>query len=215
MDAFKALALLKPAGTPAPAPLPRIHAPVLDEPRAKDMESMHGLVKTNTAVPLAERTTQAKLPFENVPVRSLFLANLRKGYPLKTVAQAAGFRMERLRTWIARGKNGLEPYASFVHELETAQAAGQLEILDDVRSASRGAPDKDGIWKNKWEAGKWLLAVGDPGTFQETTKSISAHVELPAPTTAVNVREMSDEDLEALVDVLDRAPTIDVKAIED
>lgn len=212
MDAFRALSLLAPKKGPDPKLDIRELPP--EEPLAPDMESMLGLVRTGTAAPLDSRSRRLPLPFEDLAIREIVIDALEKGYPVKVVLHSVGFSAGQWRMWEMKGARGIEPYATFHHLVTTAKARGALVLLDQVRAAGEGAPDQHGIWKNQWQASKWLLERQDPDTFMPVEKSISAHIELQ-PTQQVDVRAMSDEDLLALVDVLDRAPVIDVGGEEE
>lgn len=206
MDAFRALSLLSNNAKPRPLV---IDVPAPSPPIAESAAELVGLVKTSTPMPMTSRAIAKPLPFEDPRRKALVLEKLSLGFPVKTVLQAIGISAQSWGEWRRRGLRGLEPYASFLHEVEEAAAAGALGLLDDVRRSAEGAPDQHGVWKNKWEAARWLLEVGDPDQYKLVDKSLTAHVELTSPK-QVDVRGMSEEDLEKLVDVLDRAPVIDV-----
>mgnify|MGYP001559843349 CR=1 FL=1 len=181
---------------------------------APDMASLLGLVKHGSPVPPENRDTQRRLAFEDPAIRPVVLEQLRRGYPLKVVLQAVGVSPKVWLVWRRRGEDGREPYATFLHEVTVARAQGAIGLLDQVRAAGEGAPDKDGIWKNQWQASKWLLERQDPDEFMPVDRSITAHVDLPAPQAQVDVRKMSTQDLLQLEALLERAPVIDVEAEE-
>jgi hypothetical protein len=187
---------------------PLIPTRVADQPLAPDFESLLGLITTGTPVPLEERGKYI-YPFEDNGLRAIILDRLRKGYPPKVCVQAVGVRFQTWKKWLKQGSRGIEPFATFAHEVACAQSEGAIGLLDTIRAAGEGAPDQHGVWKNKWEASRWLLERADPDTFMPVEKSISAHIDLPTPSN-LDIRAMSEDDLLALDALLERAPVIDV-----
>ncbi len=193
---------------------PKIPAPASREPVAKSIGEVLGLVKHGTpCLPALRDTPREILPFEEHRIRDLILTRLTRGYPLKTILRACGLSWEAWATWRRRGHSGSEPFATFVREVEVAQAEGAIGLLDQVRAAGEGAPDQHGIWKNDWKASRWLLERQDPDQFVEVSKSLSAHVEIPAQR-IVDVTQLSDEDLETLAEIAERAPVLEAEVEE-
>ena len=128
---------------------------------------------------------------------------LRRGMPLKLVAQAIGVSWQTWRAWEARGAEGIEPYASAMLACRTAAAEGVLSLLDDVRRAGEGAPDKDGIWKNQWQASKWLAERIEPELAREPVQA-SVHVEV-SEGQSLDLSRLSTEELADLMVLTSKA----------
>jgi hypothetical protein len=201
MDAFKALAMIRTEQRPIPSPV--VHVPAPQAPIATTTSEVRDLVLRPVPVPLA---STANL-FEQPRIKEVIISRLKLGYPAKVILQACGITAGQWRTWMHKGQRGIEPFASFVNDVGVAQAEGAVALLDQVRAAGEGAPDQHGIWKNQWQASKWLLERQDPDTFMPVEKSIQARIDLPAAST-LDVRGMSDADLEQLLEIADRAPVV-------
>lgn len=69
------------------------------------------------------------------------------GNTLSHAAKASGVSAEAAREWVSLGKDGKEPYASFVRRLEVAEAKAITGAVDAVREAA----------KTEWRAAKFHL----------------------------------------------------------
>src|SRR5258708_29053680 len=65
-------------------------------------------------------------PFEDKVVKDAILTHLNKGYPIETCFAALGVQKRTWLEWERRGNSGEEPFASFLHEVRTARAHGQI-----------------------------------------------------------------------------------------
>lgn len=81
---------------------------------------------------------------------------LKKGNYITTCCRAVGISDATYRLWKRKGKQGIEPYATFLQKTDEAEAIGEmraLEIIDD--SATSG----------NWLASAWKLERKYPQKF--------------------------------------------------
>lgn len=71
-----------------------------------------------------------------------------RGLPVKTAARAAGVSVRSVNEWLARGRDGEEPYAAFAEAIERARA--------DFTAVHAGVIDGAGRMGD-WKASAWLL----------------------------------------------------------
>lgn len=76
------------------------------------------------------------------------VAYLTRGLPIKTACIAAGIHPGAVREWIAKGKDGEEPYASFAEAVEVARAEFAAVHAGVINDAGR---------MGDWKASAWLL----------------------------------------------------------
>ena len=136
-------------------------------------------------------------PFERPDLRSRMLAHLRKGYPTCTIAMVCGVSGAVWRRWEKRGDAGEEPFASWFTEVRQARADGQLGLLDMVRAAGEGTRDQHGVWRNQWQAARWLIERADPSFLEQPVQEIRMEVESSAQST-IKLEGLSVEELEDL-----------------
>lgn len=82
-------------------------------------------------------------------VRQKIVDALRSGALRKDAAKFSGVNEGMLKQWMRRGRAGMEPYVSFVTEVETAEAEAAIQMTQIVFTA--GAKD----WR---AAAAWLKA---------------------------------------------------------
>lgn len=206
--------LPKSTGTvPGPMRTPPI-PPMAPAPAVASIANAVGLIKFGTPVPLDSREVQRALPFEDQTKQRLLLDRLKRGFAPKVVVKALGWSGS-WASWKKRAAQQLEPYATFMLAVEQAEAEGACHLMDQIERAGEGTADQHGIWKNNWQASKYMLEVLDPTIFKPVEKSFSLRAEVPADMIKFDVAAMSDADLEALVEIGDRAKIVDVEVVSD
>lgn len=87
------------------------------------------------------------------------IAAIETGVPMKFAAQAAGITNTSLHEWLARGADGVEPFADFAQQIACARARAVVGMVSEWRNGVTvsGKPD--------WHAVKDLLAAVYPDEF--------------------------------------------------
>lgn len=75
------------------------------------------------------------------------VAAVAKGLPRDTAAKLAAISPRTLYQWLARGRDGEEPFAQFSQRVKRAEAESEEEMVSRVREAS----------KTTWQAAAWWL----------------------------------------------------------
>ncbi|MGA8575963.1 MAG: hypothetical protein WB609_09845 [Candidatus Cybelea sp.] len=81
-------------------------------------------------------------------------ASLEIGMPEKLAAQAAGIPERTFHYWCQQGRDDIEPYASFLTEVERARAIGAKNLLTRVLKGEKGST-----------AAQWVLERRFPREF--------------------------------------------------
>lgn len=92
-----------------------------------------------------------------------------RGLPRDTSAKLARISPSTLYDWLARGRNGEEPYAEFLERVKAAEAKGEDELVAIVRAAAKDTDERRG----QWQAAAWLLERRRPEAYalkREPTK---------------------------------------------
>jgi hypothetical protein len=145
--------------------------------------------------PVGQAKRGREYPFESAPMRARLLDHLRKGYPPSTVALACGVSPAVWRQWERRGDAGEQPFARWFAEARQARVDGQIGLLDLVRAAGEGTKDQHGVWKNQWQAARWLLERADPTYLEAPAAQVEVQVEARH---TVDVSALSTDELEDL-----------------
>lgn len=82
-------------------------------------------------------------------VHKTIVAAVRRGNFRGTAAAAAGVHRSSLFNWEKRGEAGEEPYASFMADLQQAEAKAEMNLLRKIRQARPGV--------DVWQTSAWLL----------------------------------------------------------
>ena len=72
-----------------------------------------------------------------------------------TACRKAGIHRDTLNGWEQRAKTGEEPFASFVVDLEQAEAKGEAKLVDEIRNARPAVTGVSGA--DLWQARAWML----------------------------------------------------------
>lgn len=94
-------------------------------------------------------------------VHAVIVAAVRDGSTRVGAAKLGGVTVRTLYNWLARGDDGLEPYAAFVQDVEAAEGARCKRWLKVVEDAA----DED------WKAATWLLEHLHPDEFGKSVKT--------------------------------------------
>jgi len=116
------------------------------ELRLADLRSRHPDVSPATGRPFGISAEQ----------RIVLCEALRAGNYRKTACQVAGISYATFNNWMKKGGDGEdgeridfdEPYRSFVDDVHTAEAEGEVELLGLIRSAAQA----------DWKAATWILS---------------------------------------------------------
>lgn len=117
-----------------------------------------------------------------------------KGHTREAVAHYAGLDPSTLYRWINLGREGKQPYQSFVRKLEKARAEGALGLLETIRQASR----------DQWQAAAWLLERCHG--FQ---KDAPPPVQITIDADSMDVRALVSEYKKEILPIIE-APEIDL-----
>lgn len=144
---------------------------------------------------------------EDETLQADLLELAKHGAPLSIMAQAAGVSPRTWTYWLRFARDGKEPYASFFSALHAQRARAAMEIVSEIRAASKGGPDKDGIWRNQWQAGRWLLETGWGRAFAGPPAEVEVRHEHTDGGIAgrVDMSKLSDNEFQALRALLVKA----------
>ncbi len=104
--------------------------------------------------------------------------SLAAGNAQSVAARTAGVAHSTLRSWLARGRKGEEPYASFLAKAKKAESVGEAELVGVIRESAQ----------KTWQCAAWLLERRIPQRW--------ARKDAPEPR-AVDVTRMSPEQFAA------------------
>lgn len=111
--------------------------------------------------------------YDNEKVEKI-LRMIAAGAPAKTACAACGVPNRTFTDWKAKGRKGLEPYATFLDRVEEARAI-HLDIMSGAVYHAARAGD--------WKAAAWVLERRDPENYGKKEK-----VEHSGTTTQVQVK---------------------------
>lgn len=129
----------------------------------------------------------------NAELQAGIVADLEQGCTLDIAAECAGITATTIHCWMAKGREGMAPYAEFEQAVTRARGNLKKRLISEVRSGEipggkGSAPLKD--WKARLE----LLKALDPHTFGDQR--------------TVNVK--LEKELEKVVDKLEKHLAPDV-----
>jgi len=114
---------------------------------------------------------------------------LGAGAYIETAAAAAGITKKSLYDWLRRGAEGEEPYLTFLHAVERAQAEADMRDLTVIRTAAQ-----DG----QWTAAAWRLERRHPRQWGRFDRVETNEVKVDA----LAEKMRTDEEVAALADEL-------------
>lgn len=82
--------------------------------------------------------------------------HIRRGVTYEDAARCSGISGTSFREWMARGRDGDEPYATFAAAVEKAKAAGKSARLARIEKAGK---------TGAWQADAWWLERVYPAEF--------------------------------------------------
>lgn len=88
-------------------------------------------------------------------VQAQIIAALEAGNYRETAARAARVTDRSLRNWCERGEAGEEPYASFLADVQHAEARAEMGLLAQIKSAQAGTPGVSGA--DLWTSRAWIM----------------------------------------------------------
>jgi transposase len=114
--------------------------------------------------------------------RARVLAAIEAGASRKTAALAAGVGRSTLMRWLAEGRAGVEPFATFAEEVAAAEARCELACVAAIQAAA----------SRSWQAAAFLLerkfpkrwARRDPDSRKVRGQRFAVVAQEPAPTNA-------------------------------
>jgi hypothetical protein len=109
------------------------------------------------------------------------------GMPFARSAMAAGVSYTAFKEWVARGKAGEEPYASFAAALKEAKADGEAMLLGRIVKAAGD---------DQWQAAAWILERRHPESYGRRDR-VEVTGKKGGPV-QVDARKLSDEQLRRL-----------------
>lgn len=75
------------------------------------------------------------------------VAGVRMGLAMCVASELAGVPERTFRDWMAWGRDGREPYATFAHAVEKGIAESEAQLLSTIKDAS----------KKEWTAAAWIM----------------------------------------------------------
>ncbi len=87
----------------------------------------------------------------NLETQAIIIASLREGNYREVAAAAAGVHRQTVGSWMQKGAEGVEPYASFMTAVIEVEAAVEADMVRAIRTAEGGKDAKP------WQATAWLL----------------------------------------------------------
>lgn len=86
---------------------------------------------------------------------------VRHGMYAKAAVEGAGITEATYYRWLERGRQGEEPFESFLADVEQASAAATLNMLDTIRKAA----------ETDWRAAAWFLERRFPDQWGRHSRS--------------------------------------------
>ncbi len=83
---------------------------------------------------------------------------------MKLAAPAVGVSWNTCKEWLSKGRDGLEPYAQFVADVEQAKARWATNMVLSISAASR----------NDWRAAAYMLERRVPGFYRPDQHAANA-----------------------------------------
>jgi transposase len=90
------------------------------------------------------------------------VAAVAKGLPRDTAAKLAAIAPRTLYGWLARGRDGEEPYSQFLHRVKRAEAESEEEMVSRVREASKASWQAAAWWLERRRPERWALRKVEP-----------------------------------------------------
>lgn len=137
-------------------------------------------------------------------VQAVIVEAIRRGNYKVTACALAGIHRDTLNDWEHRGARGDEPYASFLAELQRAEADAETGLLEEIRTAEGG---KDAT---PWQSRAWVMERRWPKRWAQRIRSAVSE-EL----TALLKRIEAKLDPETYAKVVDAAREDDADAQTD
>jgi hypothetical protein len=90
-------------------------------------------------------------------VQATICTALEKGHYRKTAAALAGIALRTLYNWEERGETGEEPYESFLHAMQKAEAIAEDAALTRIIEAQPAVPGEGGRGADLWQKDAWRM----------------------------------------------------------
>lgn len=121
-------------------------------------------------------------------VRETILEWLRRGHYRKVACAAVRITERTLQNWRKWGEEGREPYATFLVDMDQAEAECQDELLREIRGAQGGVPGVSGA--DVWTSRAWVMERRWPKHWRGSVR-LTVHEEVESMT----ARLKSDAEL--------------------
>jgi transposase len=93
---------------------------------------------------------------------------IQEGHYVEQAAKMSGISKRTFYNWKERGEAGEEPYASFLHAVEKAEAVAEGMLLDEIRTAqpaTHAGNGGGGSGADLWQAKAWIMERRWPGRW--------------------------------------------------
>jgi hypothetical protein len=164
---------------------------------------------------LEEKEPKVGRPSDIVVAGPNIIAAIRNGADRRSASEYAGVPYGTLRSWLSRGRSGLEPFATFAKEFDAAEAEAAVRMAKVVFEAAHVGGDHRAAleWLKRRRPDQWAdLQSKDPATVVESNVYLVQLGDRPPRP----IKELSDEELALLKEhlVKEDAPPDDCGAQE-
>lgn len=131
-------------------------------------------------------------------VRGRILEWLRRGHYRKVACAAVRITERTLQNWVKWGEQGKEPYASFLVDMQEAEALVEDELLTAIRHAQPAVAGEGGHGADVWTSRAWIMERRWPKRWSGRVR-VSVNEEIDAFTAKLkNKPELYTRVLDAL-----------------
>lgn len=164
---------------------------------------------------LEEQEPKVGRPSDIVVAGPNIIAAIRNGADRKSASEYAGVPYGTFRSWLSRGRSGLEPFATFAEQFDAAEAEAAVRMAKVVFDAAHIGSDYRAAleWLKRRRPDQWAdLQSKDPAAVVESNVYL---VQL-GDKSPRSIAELSDEELTILKEYLvkEDAPPDDCGAQE-
>jgi len=164
---------------------------------------------------LEEQEPKAGRPTGIVVAGPNIIAAIRNGADRRSASEYAGVPYGTIRSWLSRGRSGLEPFATFAGQFDAAEAEAAVRMAKVVFEAAHVGSDYRAAleWLKRRRPDQWAdLQSKDPAAVVQSNLYLIQLGGKPPR----SIKELSDEELTLLKEYLvkEDAPPDDCGAQE-
>ena len=129
-------------------------------------------------------------------VHERIVASVRDGNYRKVAAGAGGIEERTLMDWLNAGRDGEEPFASLLADIEAAERDAEADMVKVVRESA----------KEDWHAASWYLARKHTDRWGQK-QAVEVTGANGGPLQTLDVTKLTDDELERRIAELSGART--------